>query len=97
MTTQISRHRLDPQFGIGTIVTTVATVVALAVAVAFITLPHSGRAHPAASVSHAGAYAPLVHFYGTGAPPVAPRSQPATPTQTSSSDLPSQHFDGLQP
>ena len=97
MTTQISRHHLDPRFAIRPIMTTVAVVVALAVAFAFITLPHSGRAYPAAPVSHGGAYAPLVHFYGTGAPPVAPRSQPATSTQTSSSDLPSQHFYGLQP
>jgi len=97
MTTQINRHHLDPRIGIGTIVTTVAAVVALAVAVAFITLPHAGRAHSAAPGSAAVAYAPLIHFYGTGAPPVAHHSQPATSTQTSSSDLPSQHFYGLQP
>ncbi len=99
MTTQINRHHRDPRLGIGigTILTTVAAVVALAVAVAFISLPHSGRAHSAATGSAAGAYFPLIHFYGTGAPPVARPSQPATSTQRSSSDLPSQHFYGLQP
>jgi len=88
MTSLNTRHRLDPRLGI---VTTLAAVVALAVAIAFIALPHSGRARSAAPGS--AAYAPLIHFYGTGAPPVARRSQPGT----SSSDLPSQHFYGLQP
>jgi hypothetical protein len=97
MTTQISRHHLDPRFAIRPIMTTVAVVVALAAAFAFITLPQSGRAHSAAPGSAAGGYAPLIHFYGTGARPVARHSQPATSAQASSSDLPSQHFYGLQP
>jgi hypothetical protein len=96
-TTQITRHHLDPRFGARSIVTTLAVVVALAVAIVLIALPHSGRTHSAAAGSATRTYAPLIHFRGTGAPPVAHRSQPATSTHTSFRDLRGDDFYGLQP
>jgi hypothetical protein len=94
-TTQIIRHHLDPRFGARIILTTLAVVVALAVAIVLVALPHSGRTHSAAAGSATGTYVPLIQFRGTGAPPVAHRIRPATSTHTSSRR--GDNFYGLQP
>ncbi len=67
---------------VGMIATALATFVAVAVAVFFITLPGGSATHPVSH--HASArYAPLIQYHGTGAAPqtagsaaVAPDSAP---------------------
>jgi hypothetical protein len=96
-TTQITRHHLDPRFGARSIVITLAVVVALAVGIVLIVLPHSGRTHSAAAGSATRTYAPLIHFRGTGAPPVAHRSQPTTSTHTTFRNIRDDNLHALRP
>jgi hypothetical protein len=87
------RHQTRPRVRIAAILIAVAAVVALAVAL--IALPRAGRARSATTGSAAGAYAPLVRFHGTGAPPVAGgRRSPLVLTHASAGGFPPNHGRG---
>ena len=73
MTTHIGISYRNTPFGIRTALATVAVVIALAAA-AFVVLPNGGQTRSAPSASDSN-YT-LVHFHGTGAPPVAGRGNP---------------------
>jgi hypothetical protein len=66
---------------VGMAVAAVGTLVAIAVAIVFLTLPGSSRTttatHSAATHGRAAASAPLIQYRGTGAPPVRPLNQSA--------------------
>jgi hypothetical protein len=78
------------------VITTVAVLVAAGVAVLILTLTGASTTNRATQPQPSSAYAPLAHFYGTGAPPTTHTPQLAT-SSTSGTARPAQHFYGLQP
>ncbi len=88
----LTRRPYDSRFGVGTRLTTALTIVGIALVVAFVALQFGGssRTTPKSAISHGYT---LIHFFGTGAPPVVRENSTAPHTNTPHS----QHFYGLQP
>jgi hypothetical protein len=85
----LTRRPLDSRSGIGTIFTTALAIMGIGLFIAFIALPIGGSSHTAPKPATSGSQT-LIHFYGTGAPPVVRH-------YSTSSHTNSQHFYGLQP
>jgi hypothetical protein len=90
-TVPLTHRSLDSGLRVKRILMIAIAIVAVALTLVIVALSISSGSRPAQPIDSQGQT--LMHFYGTGAPPLVAAARP----QTSPRETPRQHFYGLQP